>query len=238
LTERQIKDIERAQATAIKAAPQGAAEAQGATERGAAQAALLVRLKGIGQNGGVPLCREVFYRHFNNRRELAGYFGLPPSRVYSTRVGQEVTIHYRWHALYGRTVRRFYSEKRAGADVVLVEGEPGAAIVVAAWMLDSLICGSMTLGAPCVSLPALSELHQLLVEHGLRRSFPDDDRVVKEASDEERITADPGVTAAARPGARFSANEGHQHGRTDRGDRASRADADGGRRHRERGARR
>jgi transposase len=79
LTERQIKDIERAQATAIKAAPQGAAEAQGATERGAAQAALLVRLKGIGQNGGVPLCREVFYRHFNNRRELAGYFGLPPS---------------------------------------------------------------------------------------------------------------------------------------------------------------
>jgi transposase len=79
LTKRQIKDIERAQATAIKAAPQGAREAEGATERGAAQAALLVRLKGIGQNGGVPLCREVFYRHFNNRRELASYFGLPPS---------------------------------------------------------------------------------------------------------------------------------------------------------------
>ena len=79
LTKRQIKDIERAQATAIKAAPQGAREAEGATERGAAQAALLVRLKGIGQNGGMPLCREVFYRHFNNRRELASYFGLPPS---------------------------------------------------------------------------------------------------------------------------------------------------------------
>jgi hypothetical protein len=39
----------------------------------------LVRLKGIGQISGVPLCREVFYRHFNNRRELASYFGLPPS---------------------------------------------------------------------------------------------------------------------------------------------------------------
>jgi transposase len=47
LTERQIKDIERAQATAIKVAPQGAREAEGATERGATQAALLVRLKGI-----------------------------------------------------------------------------------------------------------------------------------------------------------------------------------------------
>jgi hypothetical protein len=33
-------------------------------------------------------------------------------------------------------VRRYYSEKRAGADVVVVEGEPGAAIVVAAWMLN------------------------------------------------------------------------------------------------------
>ena len=129
------------------------------------------------------------------------------SRVYSTRVGQEVTIQYRWHALYGRTVRRFYAEKRAGTDVVLVEGEPGAAIVVAAWMLDPLVCASMTIGAPRVSLPALAELHHLLRQHGLRRSFPDDNRVVKEASDEECITAEPGVqvTAAARPGAGFSA---------------------------------
>jgi hypothetical protein len=87
-------------------------------------------------------------------------------------------------------VRRFYAEKRAGTDVVLVEGEPGAALVVAAWMLDPLVCASMTIGAPQVSLPALSELHHLLRQHGLRRSFPDDDRVVKEASDEERITAD------------------------------------------------
>ena len=81
LTERQIKDIERAQASAIKAAAtlQSAQEEGGATERGGAQAAALVRLKGIGQISGVPLCREVFYRHFNNRRELASYFGLPPS---------------------------------------------------------------------------------------------------------------------------------------------------------------
>lgn len=81
LAERQIKDIERAQASAIKAVatPQSAAEERGTAERGGAQAAALVRLKGIGQISGVPLCREVFYRHFNNRRELASYFGLPPS---------------------------------------------------------------------------------------------------------------------------------------------------------------
>jgi transposase len=83
LTERQIKDIERAQASAIKAAaaatPQSVPEEGGAAERGGAQAAKLVLLKGIAQNSGVPLCREVFYRHFNNRRELGSYFGLPPS---------------------------------------------------------------------------------------------------------------------------------------------------------------
>ena len=81
LAERQIKDIERAQASAIKAVatPQSAAEEGGRAERGGAQAAALVRLKGIGQISSVPLCREEFYRHFNNRRELASYFGLPPS---------------------------------------------------------------------------------------------------------------------------------------------------------------
>jgi transposase len=77
--------IEKAQATVMQAAtkqPGGREEeARGgdAAALSAAQAATLVRLKGIGQIGAVPLCREVFYRHFNNRRELAGYFGLTPS---------------------------------------------------------------------------------------------------------------------------------------------------------------
>jgi transposase len=85
LVERQIKEIERAQAVALKAATELKGEREeevregGAVERGAAQAATLVRLNGIGQTSAVPLCREVFYRHFDNRRELAGYFGLTPS---------------------------------------------------------------------------------------------------------------------------------------------------------------
>jgi transposase len=85
LVECQIKEIEKAQATVMQAAtkqPDGREEeARGgdAAALSAAQAATLVRLKGIGQLGAVPLCREVFYRHFNNRRELAGYFGLTPS---------------------------------------------------------------------------------------------------------------------------------------------------------------
>ena len=82
LVERQIKEIETAQAAAMKDATKQQGDREGAGDaagRSAAQAAALVRLKGIGQAGAVPLCREVFYRHFDNRRELAGYFGLTPS---------------------------------------------------------------------------------------------------------------------------------------------------------------
>jgi hypothetical protein len=58
----------------------------------------------------------------------------------SAHIEQEAKIHYRWHALYGRPVRRYYAEVRSGAEVVVVEGQPGAAIVVAAWMLDPAVC--------------------------------------------------------------------------------------------------
>ena len=47
--------------------------------RGAGRAARLMRLKGLGQVGAMVLSREVFYRHFDNRREVASYFGLTPS---------------------------------------------------------------------------------------------------------------------------------------------------------------
>src|SRR5215469_8553735 len=100
LVERQIREIEDAQAAAIRAAaakPSGMrqeeAAAADAAERSAAQAAALVRLKGIGQVGAVPLCREVFYRHFNNRRELGSYVGLAPSPYNSgsSRIDQGIS---------------------------------------------------------------------------------------------------------------------------------------------------
>src|SRR4029453_17841626 len=55
---------------------------------------------------------------------------------HSAHIGQEVEVHYRWHALYGRRLRRQYVERRADGDVVHVEVAPGVVIVVAAWMLD------------------------------------------------------------------------------------------------------
>ena len=94
-------------------------------------------------------------------------------------------MHYRWHALYGRCVRRQYVERRAGGDVVHVEVAPGIVIVMAAWMLDPAACAGMGLGAPRVTLAALAELHQLLTERGFRRSSQDDPTIVQEEQHEE-----------------------------------------------------
>ncbi|HUC73281.1 MAG TPA: IS110 family transposase [Stellaceae bacterium] len=82
LIEQQIATIEAEQAKELKAVdglpPYGAA-----AEASAANAARLAKLKGIGPIGGLVLSREVFYRHFDNRRQLASYFGLTPSPYYS-----------------------------------------------------------------------------------------------------------------------------------------------------------
>jgi transposase len=79
LLERQIKEIEVAQAAALKATKKDEGRAGEECDTGAVQAAALIRLKGIGQIGAVTLTREAFYRHFDNRREVASYFGLTPS---------------------------------------------------------------------------------------------------------------------------------------------------------------
>ena len=137
-------------------------------------------------------------------------------------------------------MRRYYSEKRTGADVVVVEGEPGAAIVVAAWMLDPAACAGMEIGAPHVSVEALVDLHRLLRERGLRGSYPDDADVVQEACNEERVTADDKIQAPTpvQDGVGFDKARGNERSRTQRGDRSLGASPDGGRRRRERGERR
>ena len=113
-----------------------------------------------------------------------GFCARAPSPVHSAHVGEEVEVHYRWHPLYGRRVRRQYSEQRADGRVVHVEAAPGVIIVLAAWMLDRAACADMVIGAPCAELAALVELHDLLIERGFRRSSLCDPRIVKEEQNE------------------------------------------------------
>ena len=83
-------------------------------------------------------------------------------------------VHYRWHALYGRKVRQLYAEQRSGREVVVVEAEPGVAIVLAAWMLDPAVCSTMSLGAPTINIAGLADLDRLLKARGLRRRCSDE----------------------------------------------------------------
>jgi transposase len=66
-----VKAIERERdAAPVEAAPAGSPEAK---------IALLQKLRGIGPAFATVLTREVFYRSFDNRRQLGSYIGLAPT---------------------------------------------------------------------------------------------------------------------------------------------------------------
>ena len=142
-------------------------------------------------------------------------------------------VHYRWHALYGRRVRRQYVERRASGEIVHVEVAPGIVIVVAAWMLDPAACAGMALGMPRVTLAALAELHQLLIERGFRRSSKDDPIIVQEQQHEELARAGsaiPGPTPTRHPVRFGKASRNDRLGTSGRAHPAGQSPT-GGRRH-------
>src|SRR5215472_11246559 len=119
-------------------------------------------------------------RHRSRQRDSSS--GRSQSPVHSAHAGQEVEVHYRWHPLYGRRVRRHYSEQRAAGQVVHVEAMPGVVTAIAAWMLDPVACAGMaTIGTPRVTVSALIELHHLLSERGFKRSCRDDQTAVADS---------------------------------------------------------
>jgi transposase len=67
LVARQLSGLETANRAALRTAAPGSAEAK---------MMQLIDLRGIGLTSGQELINEVFYRSFNNRREVGGYFGL------------------------------------------------------------------------------------------------------------------------------------------------------------------
>jgi hypothetical protein len=121
-------------------------------------------------------------RRLNRRTDDSCARGQSP--VHSARVGNDVEVHYRWHALYGQRVALHHNEVRAGAWLSYVEASPGVVIVLPSWMLDPVACADMALGAPRVDVGALKDLSHLLVDRGFRRSSPGDVRVAKEEQNE------------------------------------------------------
>jgi transposase len=67
LVSKQLRELEAKSKVELRAAAPGSAEAK---------IMQLMDLKGIGPVGGQELVNEVFYRSFDNRRQLGSYFGL------------------------------------------------------------------------------------------------------------------------------------------------------------------
>ena len=170
------------------------------------------------------------WRLLRRCRRTGHSFWTRPSQGHSVHVGQEVVVHYRWHALYGRQLRRQRCERRAGGDVVHVEVAPGVVTVVAAWMLDAIACANMEIGAPRVAVPALADLHRLLATLGFRTDLQGDSTVALGSSDEINTAESAAITAADDDVTGRQEPMGDDDGRArGRGQRARQAFAGGGR---------
>jgi hypothetical protein len=159
--------------------------------------------------------------------------GREQSRGHSAHIRQDVVVQYRWHPLYGQSVRRIQSERRASGELVHVELTPGAVTILPAWKLDPAYCAGLKVGAPQVSLAALCSLRELLIACESRLVSADGNIVTQEAQDGSAVTArtkdGAGLQAhssedstPARSRSRRRALSGHDTGRA-----PSRAESDG-----------
>ena len=88
LLEQQIKAVEKHRDAVFKAAPADG----GAITPEAAMSRALFRLRSIGPEFATVLPAECFYRHFDNRRQLAAFVGLAPTPWASGSVEREQGI--------------------------------------------------------------------------------------------------------------------------------------------------
>ncbi len=124
-----------------------------------------------------------------------------------------------------------------------VEVSHGEVIILAAWMLDPVACASMSIGEPRISVAALCDLHQLLLER-VQGYFLDSSNPVQENSSECFSQGDtPQSSAAAANPESITHDVRHSRvtadvaGATGKGTDLSRNSANAGRKRRDQGAR-
>jgi hypothetical protein len=93
------------------------------------------------------------------RWRIASERGKP---LHSTERAKQVTVHYRWHPLYGQIARVRRGVPRSTGDVLFCELPDGATGALPAWMTDAAACAALTVGAKVVSIATLQELRELL----------------------------------------------------------------------------
>jgi transposase len=83
LTMELIRELETERAAALAAAP---------SDEAAAKIMALSRIRGVGDTFAAVLTREVFYRRFDNRRQLASYVGIAPTPHQSGAIDRDRRI--------------------------------------------------------------------------------------------------------------------------------------------------
>jgi hypothetical protein len=109
-----------------------------------------------------------------------------------------VTIHYRWHPFFGRSLEVVRRISRAGRAFIHCELPDATIGQIPLWMTDAAFCGAMTTGTPRASLGALADLRRLLDAHlgdgaGARPASPgaDEKRRAVDGPDAERMPNEP-----------------------------------------------
>lgn len=121
------------------------------------------------------------------------------SPVHSAHVGDEVEVYYRWHPYFGQKVLIRRVEERGTGRFLKILVPTGAVIAISGWMVDPVVCGGMTVGAPRVDLTALVELNTLVTGGDKASLFRSGRRITQEDDDEIPQYAGAGVRPAARP---------------------------------------
>ena len=119
--------------------------------------------------------------------------------IHSAHVGAVLRVQYRWHAYFGCDVKIYRKLQRGDGGYVALEREAGIAIMAPVWILDASICKSMTLGSPVISLPALLDLHEILISQGFRRGFDEDDSSKETGHDPETDHQSSATSPAISP---------------------------------------
>lgn len=88
-----IREVEAERDQAAKTKPQ---------DQTCHKIAVLCRIRGIGENFAAVLTREVFYRSFDNRRQIASYVGITPMLYQSGGMDRDRHISRRETCAQGR----------------------------------------------------------------------------------------------------------------------------------------
>ena len=67
--------------------------------------------------------------------------------LHSTERAKDVTVHYRWHPLYGQMARVNRSLPIANGELLFCELPDGTRGTLPAWMTDAAACAVLTVGA-------------------------------------------------------------------------------------------